>query len=73
MVAEGHVVVLGVTGGRSPATRGVKTRQGGQHMAKQNGGRPTLAELESGDTADGLTECADNAMLGVKAAHRARP
>jgi hypothetical protein len=34
---------------------------------------PKLAELEPGDTADGLTERADSAMLGVKAAHRARP
>ena len=32
-----------------------------------------FAELEPGDTADGLTERADAAMLGVKAAHRARP
>lgn len=32
-----------------------------------------LAELEPGDTADGLTERADAAMLGVKATHRARP
>ena len=32
-----------------------------------------LAELEPGDTADGLTERADAAMLSVKTAHRARP
>ncbi len=32
-----------------------------------------FAELEPGDTADGLTERADAAMLGVKAAHHARP
>jgi diguanylate cyclase (GGDEF)-like protein len=31
-----------------------------------------FAQLEPGDTADGLTERADAAMLGVKAAHRAR-
>ena len=32
-----------------------------------------LAELEPGDTADRLTQRADEAMLAVKAAHRARP
>jgi len=32
-----------------------------------------LAELEPGDTADGLTARADAAMLLVKAAHRSRP
>jgi diguanylate cyclase (GGDEF)-like protein len=32
-----------------------------------------FAELEPGDTADDLTERADAAMLGVKAAHRANP
>ena len=32
-----------------------------------------FAELEPSDTADGLTERADGAMLGVKAARRARP
>ncbi len=32
-----------------------------------------FAELEPGDTADELTERADVAMLGVKAAHRAKP
>ena len=32
-----------------------------------------LAELEPGDTADRLTERADAAMLGVKAAHHATP
>lgn len=32
-----------------------------------------FAELEPGDTADGLTERADAAMLGVKAAHHASP
>lgn len=32
-----------------------------------------FAELEPGDTADGLTDRADAAMLGVKAARRARP
>lgn len=32
-----------------------------------------FAELEPGDTADGLTARADAAMLGVKATHHARP
>ena len=32
-----------------------------------------FAELQPGDTADGLAERADAAMLGVKAAHHARP
>ena len=32
-----------------------------------------FAALEPGDTADGLTERADAAMLGARAAHRARP
>lgn len=32
-----------------------------------------FAELAPGDTADGLTERADAAMLAVKSAHRARP